>query len=78
MMKIAAKIGTHSTEVVFARVKRKAKGDRAGRAFICGDWLQVKRLFHGAKWEGPLHLDEVRLSAGGTFTCDGLHVMHWI
>ncbi len=78
MMRIHAKIGTMSGEVVFARVKRRAKGDRDGRWAIPGDWLEIKRNGHGEKWQGPLKLDEVRTQAGGTFTCDGLHVMHWI
>lgn len=79
MMRLSTKIGTHSTEVVLARVTRKVKGaDRTGKAFVVGDWLHIKRLSHGSKWEGPLCLDEVRPTAGGTFSCDGLHVMHWV
>lgn len=79
--RIYAKLGTHSGRVVTARKvsrRRCPKGVNCvktpGIWFAPGDWLEIK---NGAKWEGPLKLDEIR-EHGGSKGSDGLHVMHWI
>ena len=77
MTRVYAKIGTGSGEVVFARVKRRSRRE-PGRWAVPGDWLEIKRgNGYGDKWQGPLVLDEVR-PGGGIFSCDGIHIMHWV
>lgn len=83
--RIHAKIGTHASEVLFARKLPRSKCPRGvnvkckkGVWAEAGNWLEIKRTGDGEKWQGPLKLDEIRPTAGGTFTCDGLHIMHWI
>ena len=78
-VRIYAKIGTHSGEVVIARrVRDHEQRPRMARARACadrlrvGDWIEIKKTAHGSKWEGPLKLHEIRNHG------DGLYVISWI
>lgn len=78
-VRIYAKIGTHSGEVVIARRVPRSRcpnnvnrGKQLERFASPGDWIEIKKTAHGSKWEGPLKLHEIRNHG------DGLYVISWI